>query len=330
MDIRQLRYFVQIVESGSLTKASRQLFIAQSALSQRMALLEEEVGKTLLVRSVRGVVPTQNGDALYQHARFMLRQLDEAVLIARQEFSNVRGRVTVGLAPSTACMLGLPLLRTLKEKYPGILLNVFSALPGHLEEKARLGELDVAILFSKTAASEMTFEPLLDEEVFVILPGNTKLVAPRKKSLTLKETAALPMVLSTPSHALARRFMLELERAGLEPNVAAEIDSLLLVMRYVAEGEGATIQPMAATETLYPPDGWRCLPISNAPMTRANYIYALSPQKLSASASIVRAELKHITEQLIASGTWQGVRLTPTVAEAIGEDRQASQGLTPV
>jgi len=74
MDMRQLKYFVQIVESGSLSKASRQLFIAQPALSLQMSRLEDEVGKPLLVRSSRGVTPTENGEALYHHAKFMRRQ----------------------------------------------------------------------------------------------------------------------------------------------------------------------------------------------------------------------------------------------------------------
>lgn len=105
MDVRGLRYFVQVVESGSLTKASRQFFVAQPALSQQIARLEDEVGKPLLVRSARGVVPTPNGAALYRHAKLILRQLDEAVLIARQESSNVKGRVTLGLG-STAIPRG--------------------------------------------------------------------------------------------------------------------------------------------------------------------------------------------------------------------------------
>lgn len=308
MNIRQLRYYVQIVESGSLSKASRQLFVAQPALSHQMARLEEEVGKQLLLRSARGVAPTRNGDALYHHAKFVLRQLDEAVLIARQEYSDLHGRVTLGLAPSTACMLGLPLLEKLKEKYPGIVLNVFSALPGHLEEKARQSELDVAILFSDTAASEMSSEPLLDEELYVILPGNTTLVPADKTSITLAETAALPLVLSTPAHNLRNRLMLEFDRANLTAHVAAEIDSLLLVMRYVAAGGGATIQPMAATETLNP-SGWRCLSISDAKMIRRNFLYALPIRKLSASGLIVRAELKELVGRLIQTGTWGGVHL---------------------
>lgn len=308
MDIRQLKYFVQIVESGSLSKASRQLFIVQPALSQQMSRLEEEVGKPLLVRSVRGVVPTENGESLYQHAKFVLRLLDEAVLVARQEYAHIGGRVALGLAPDTASMLGLPLLRHLKSKYPGILLNIVVGLPIHLEERARQSQLDVAILFSKTAASELTYELLLEEEVFVVIPADSRLVSRRKKSMTMAEAAALPLVLSSPQHNLRRRIMQEFERANLKTNIVAEIDSLELIMRYVAEGGGATIQTMAATHAVGS-QAWRRLPISDVPMRRSNYLYAMPIQKLSASASVVRAELKQVVQQLVFNGTWESVRL---------------------
>jgi len=100
VDLRQLRYFTQIVESGSLSKASRQLFIAQPALSQQLSKLESEVGKPLFSRSSKGVVPTENGLALYHHARFMLRQLEQALSIARKDSGAVQGMVSVGL-PAT-------------------------------------------------------------------------------------------------------------------------------------------------------------------------------------------------------------------------------------
>jgi LysR family transcriptional regulator, regulatory protein for tcuABC len=315
VDTRQLKYYVQVVESGSLSKASRQLFIVQPALSQQMARLEEEVGKPLLIRSVRGVVPTENGEALYHHAKFILRQLDEAVSIARQEHSNVRGRVALGLAPSTSCVLGLPLLRQLKQRYPGILLNIVVGLPGHLDERARQSQLDIAILFSKTAASELTFEPLLEEELFVMVPNGSSLIPVEKQSLTVSEVAALPLVLSSPHHNIRRKIMLEFERAGLEANVVAEIDSLELVMRYVAEGGGATLQPAAATLTMGKPEQWRCLRISQASMNRPNYLYALPFEKLSPGASVVRAEVKQVVQQLVKSGAWQGVRLACTAPE---------------
>jgi LysR family tcuABC transcriptional regulator len=314
MDARQLKYFVQIVESGSLSKASRQLFIVQPALSQQMARLEETVGKPLLIRSVRGVVPTENGQALYHHAKFVLRQLDEAVLVARQEFSDVRGRVALGLAPSTSCVLGLPLLRLMKEKYPGIVLNVVVALPSHLEERARHSHLDVSILFSKTAANELSYEHLLDEEIFVVLPRSSPLVPPERESITLAEAAALPLALSSAQNHLRRRFMLEFERANLQPEIVAEIDSLELVMRFVAEGAGATVQPMAST--LAVPLDWRCLRITDVSITRPNYLYAMPLHQLTAGASIVRTEARQLVQRLIRSGEWQGVTLAEAEAAA--------------
>lgn len=317
MDMRQLRYFVQIVESGSLAKASRQLFIAQPALSQQMARLEDEVGKALLVRSSRGVVPTENGEALYHHAKFMLRQLDQAVSVARQDTAALSGRVALGLAPTTVCQLGLPLLQHLRSKFPGVMLNVIEGLSGHLEHMTRVGQLDLAVLFSQTAASELTVEPLLDEELFVILPADSPLVPSARQSLTLTEVAALPLILPSPGHGLRRRIALEFERVSLQLDALAEIDSLPLLMSCVAQGIGATIKPMAAIHALgNEPGRWRCLRVSDARMTRPNYLYALPPLKLSPCAAVVRDELRRVVQQLVESGSWQGVTLTPPAGVA--------------
>lgn len=315
MDMRQLRYFVQIVESGSLAKASRQLFIAQPALSQQMARLEDEVGKPLLVRSSRGVVPTENGEALYHHAKFMLRQLDQAVSVARQETAAVSGRVTLGLAPTTVCQIGLPLLQHLRAKFPGVLLNVVEGLSGHLEHMTRVGQLDLAILFSQKAAAELSVEPLLDEELFVILPADTPLVPAGRSSLTLSEVAQLPLILPSPGHGLRRRISLEFERVNLPVDAVAEIDSLPLLMHCVDQGMGATIKPMAAIHALGDtPERWRALRIEDARMTRTNYLYSLPDQKLSPCATVVCDELKRVVRRLVESGRWQGVTLAPELA----------------
>lgn len=316
MDLRQLRYFVQIIESGSLAKASRQLFIAQPALSQQMARLEDEVGKSLLVRSSRGVVPTDNGEALYHHAKFMLRQMEQAVSVARQDKAALTGRVALGLAPTTVCALGLPLLQELRAQHPGVVLNVVEGLSGHLEHMTRVGQLDLAVLFSPTAASELAVEPLLHEELFVILPADSTLVAAERASLTLREAAALPLILPSPGHGLRRRIALEFERANLPIDAVAEIDSLPLLMSCVAQGLGATIKPMAAIHALgNTPERWRCLRIADAAMTRPNYLYSLPPGKLSPCAAVVAREVKRVVRELIDSGLWQGVRAADLAPE---------------
>jgi LysR family tcuABC transcriptional regulator len=316
MDMRQLRYFVQIVESGSLARASRQLFIAQPALSQQMARLEEEVGRPLLVRSSRGVVPTENGEALYHHAKFMLRQLDQAVSVARQESTGLHGRVALGLAPTTVCRLGLPLLQHLRARYPGVVLNIIESFSGHLEHMTRNGQLDLTILFSQSAASELSVEPLLEEELFVILSADNAIVPAHKTAVTLAELSALPLILPSPGHGLRRRIELEFERMNLDLETVAEVDSLPLLMTCVAKGMGVTIKPMSAVHALGDhPQQWRCLRVSDAAMRRANYLYSLAPTKLSPCAAVVRTELKSVVRELVESGQWQGVTLP--AAEAV-------------
>lgn len=309
MDLRQLRYFTHIVESGSLSKASRQLFIAQPALSQQLSKLEDEVGRPLLKRSSRGVAPTENGLALYHHARFMLRQLEQAMSIARQESGAVHGMVSVGLPATTVSALGLPLVRRVRERYPSILLNVVEGMSGHLGQMMRLGQLDLAVLFSGDVASDVSVDVLLEEELFVLLPRHSTLVAARRRSLTIAEAAALPLILPTGEHGLRRRIAAEFEQRNLTPHIVAEIDSLSLLMNCVYEGIGATIKPMAAIH-LEGKRGrqWRALAISDARMIRRNYLYSLSPKRLSTAAAIVASELRDTAKELVESGAWSGVK----------------------
>jgi LysR family tcuABC transcriptional regulator len=308
MDLRQLRYFATIVESGSLSKASRQLFIAQPALSQQLSKLEGEVGRPLLNRSSKGVSPTENGLALYHHARFMLRQLDQAMSIARQESGAMHGMVSIGLPATTVSALGLPLVRRIRERYPNVLINVVEGMSGHLGQMMRMGQLDLAVLFSSDVAPDLSVEPLLEEELFVMLPKHSALVPPRRSSLTIAEAAALPLILPTSSHGLRRRIAAEFEQRNLVAQVVAEIDSLSLLMTCVYDGMAATIKPMAAIY-LEGSRGrqWRALSISDARMSRRNYLYSLPPQRLSAAAAAVATEVKQTALDLMESGDWTGV-----------------------
>jgi LysR family tcuABC transcriptional regulator len=310
MDLRQLKYFVQIVESGSLAKASRQLYIAQPALSQHVAKLEAEVGKPLLIRTAKGVTPTENGAALHHHARFMLRQLDQALSIARQEPGTVHGMVSVGLAATTVCAVGVPFMRRVREKYPGVVLNVVEGMSGHLGQMMRLGQLDLSILFSRDAVPDLPAEPLVEEELFVMLPDDSDLVAPRRIKLSCAETAELPLILPTGIHGLRRRISAEFEQRNLTTRVVAEIDSLSLLMTCVRDGMGATIKPMsAALLEGKMREHWRTLAFSDADMKRPNYLFSVVADRLTPAAAAVRAELRETVKDLVASGAWRGVNL---------------------
>jgi len=310
MDLRQLRYFVQIVESGSLAKASRQLYVAQPALSQHIAKLEAEVGKSLLIRTAKGVTPTENGTALHHHARFILRQLDQALSVARQEPGTVHGMVSVGLAATTVCAVGAPLMRRIRERFPGIVLNVVEGMSGHLAQMMRTGQLDLAILFSRDAVPDLPAEPIVEEELFVMLPEDSDLVPPRRVKLSCSDTADLPLILPTSIHGLRRRIASEFEQRNLSIHVVAEVDSLSLLMTCVRDGMGATIKPMsAALVDGRIREGWRTLAFSDANMRRANFIYSVKAEQLTPAAAAVRTELRETIKQLVLQGEWQGVNL---------------------
>ncbi|MGB3277296.1 MAG: LysR substrate-binding domain-containing protein [Castellaniella sp.] len=310
MNLKQLQYFVQIVESGSFAKASRQLFIAQPALSQQLSKLEDEVGKPLLLRSPKGVTPTENGLALYHHAKFMLRQLDQALSIARQETMETHGMVTVGLPATTVSALGLPLVQRIHERYPRILLNVVEGMSGHLSQMIRLGQLDIAILFKPNVGTDLNAVPIIEEELFVLLPRSSALVAPRRARITLAEAAELPLILPTSKHGLRQRIESELEARNLSARIVAEIDSLSLLMNCVYAGMGATIKPMSALQ-LEGERGkeWRALAISDAQITRRNYLYTVSHEMLSPAAALIASEIRTTVRWLTETGRWPTVRL---------------------
>ena len=111
--------------------------------------------------------------------------------------------------------------RETRAKYPGILLNIVEGMSGHLGHMLRLGQLDLAILFNSDIASDLTATPLLDEELFVLLPDASPLVPAGRTSLTVEEAAALPLILPTGAHGLRRRVAAEFEERNLTAQVVA-------------------------------------------------------------------------------------------------------------
>ncbi|CAK9885272.1 MAG: HTH-type transcriptional regulator TsaR [Candidatus Erwinia impunctatus] len=117
MNLRRLKYFVKIVEIGSLTQAAEVLHIAQPALSQQVATLEGELKQQLLHRTKRGVTPTDVGQVLYNHACAILRQCEQAQTEVINSGQQLKGKVMIGLASgSVACSLIMPLLQSVREQ----------------------------------------------------------------------------------------------------------------------------------------------------------------------------------------------------------------------
>lgn len=132
MDIRHLKNFVAIVDRGSLSKAADQVYVAQPALNRQIAGLESELGAQLLLRSRRGVVPTEAGKVLYRHARTVLRQIERIHVEVALPGAGEIGPVPVGLPATMISVIGVPLFERVGARPPGIRLNLLEPMSGYL------------------------------------------------------------------------------------------------------------------------------------------------------------------------------------------------------
>ena len=251
MDIRRLHAFVKIVDIGSLTRAAAILHIAQPALSQQIVALETHFGKQLLVRSKRGVVPTEAGRLLYRHAQVMLRQLEQAQTDIVSAGTSIAGRVLVGLAPlSTATTLALPLLQAVRERYPGIVLQISENVGGVISEMIMTGKMDVAFIYDPGEIRGVDFEPVLTEDLFLVAPKSFLTHPEDSEEIAVEEVATLDLVLATRIHTVRQLVDLTFRRVGVDAKVIAEIESVPTIARAIWAGLGATILPWSSANAV--------------------------------------------------------------------------------
>lgn len=305
MELRQLRYFLAAVEHKSLGQAALELGIGTSALSQQISKLESELCTRLLSRTSTGVVLTSAGIAFQHHARLTLRQAENAIQAAQR--GRMSGYVSVGLPPTTASVLALPLIDAMRERYPDIQLHLVEMLSGYLANQLSTRQLDLAVLFQADSGRKWGMRPLLDEQLFVItaagLPG-----APSGPSVRLADLGQLPLVLPSQHHGLRTTLMTTFERSGIEPNIVMEIDGLALLMQAVRGGYAATIQPGAAAAHSGE-CGLRVVQIEDAHVTRRNLLVTLPEDELSPAALAARLVIADVARDLVRQGLWPGARL---------------------
>lgn len=310
MELRQLRYFVRIVELGSMGRAALDLQMVQSALSQQISRLEGELSTRLLQRTSKGTVPTEAGLAFFREAQLTLSHADQAARVARQ--ARLSGTVSVGLAPTTASVLGIPLMRAMRERYPDVRLHMVESLSGHLATMLNARQLDLAVLFSTQAGRRWSVMPLLDEKL--LLMRARRHMAPQApdgaRAVSMRALAACPLILPTHAHGLRGVVEAAALRARVDLQLVAEIDSLAMLMEAVDAGFGATVQPGAAVgRHADAAERFHLAPLADRQAIRRNAVCSLSDDELSPAALAVRVVMADIARGLVASGHWPGATL---------------------
>ncbi|WP_433172265.1 nitrogen assimilation transcriptional regulator NAC [Actinoallomurus sp. CA-150999] len=250
MDTRRLYSFVKIVDAGSITRAADILHIAQPALSHQVSMLETEFKQQLLIRSKRGVAPTEAGRALYQHAQLILRQLEHAQAAVDVCGRAPAGSVSVGLAPySTGAALALPLLQAVRERYPDILLHINENFGGVISEAIMTGRMDMAFIYDAGPIRGVQFEPMRTEDLCLVAAPGTR-PASEGDDVCITELAGVGLLLPSRIHTIRQVVDAAFHRASLEPKVVGEIESVLTLVSALSAGIGATVLPWSAAQAI--------------------------------------------------------------------------------
>ncbi len=257
MDIRALRYFAAVAETGHMTRAAEQLGIQQPPLSLQIKALERELGVLLFRRHPRGVALTDAGRLFQAEALRMLQDMEAMKQRMARVATGQSGTLAVGFTSSAAAHRFMPeALRAFRRAYPAVELQLREDNAAELTDALAAGRLHCGLLRVPVARPEgLVFETLLREPVWVAMPSDHRLAL----SLGKKGKAARPLPLAKLCEEgiiLVRRpgapglyadLLALCHLKGLRPRVVAEVDRMMTNLNLVAAGVGLSVVPASMT-----------------------------------------------------------------------------------
>lgn len=250
LELRHLRYFVAVAETGSLTVAAeRRLHTSQPSLSRQIKDLEDQVGVDLLIRSARGVTLTEAGKVFFDHARLALSQVDAAIEAARKAAQPSKQHFALGFLTGQE-MTWLPeAMHILRAELPNIDVTVSSDYSPDLAEAVVRGKLDLAFLRAEPDY-DLVYRSVIREPLVVLMPSDHRLVS--RDKIRPKDLVGEPFIGMGNKATVLRAVINDyLERSGIDITPEQVVDNPAMVMSLVASTRGLTLIP-AYVEKLMP------------------------------------------------------------------------------
>jgi LysR family hca operon transcriptional activator len=249
MELRHLRYFVAVAETGSLTVAAeRRLQTSQPSLSRQIRDLEGEVGAELFNRSARGVELTPAGKAFLDHARLALTQVDAAIEAARRAAQPAKQVFALGFLTGQE-MTWLPrAMQVLRDELLNIDVTVSSGYSPDLADALARGKLDLAFLRAEPGF-DLDYRVVTREKLIVLMPSDHSLT--ERTAIRPQDLLGGPFIMVTNKARVVREVVERyLERSGVSITPEHGVDNLAMAMSLVASTRGLALMPEYANNLL--------------------------------------------------------------------------------
>jgi LysR family hca operon transcriptional activator len=249
MELRHLRYFIAVAETGSLTVAAeRRLFTSQPSLSRQIRDLEEEVGADLFSRSARGVELTAAGKAFLDHVRLALSQVDAAGEAARRAAQPSKPVFALGFLTGQE-MTWLPrAMQVLREELPKVDVTVSSHYSPDLADALARGKLDLAFLRAEPGF-DLDYRVVSQEKLVVLMPSDHRLT--ERATIRPGDFAGEPFIMATNKAKVLHQVILKyLKDKAIEVAPEHGVDNLAMAMSLVASTRGLALMPEYANNLL--------------------------------------------------------------------------------
>jgi LysR family nitrogen assimilation transcriptional regulator len=301
------RYFLQVAELGSVTRAAEVLHIAQPALSRQMHSLEEDLDATLLHRSERGITLTEAGECLRKSAVELLRHFDRVRSEVRDRSGDPSGELTIALPPSMSELLAFPVIQRFRTSYPNVLLRVFSGSSGVLDAWAMVarGKADLAVVGSREPLASLDAYPFIEEPMCLLGPPGSGLAM--DKPLNLEDLADRPLVAMSRPNVARMTVESAMAERNLRLSVALEVNTRQLVLKAVESGLGFATLPLCSGSDLLERGVISMAPIEG--MVVSWLLIKGREQELSVAGQRMQLMLRQVAHEQISTGRWPLARL---------------------
>ncbi|MDF1507974.1 LysR family transcriptional regulator [Robertmurraya sp. DFI.2.37] len=247
MDIAELKCFLKVCETKNLTKAAKELYMTQQALSRTIRNLEKEMGAELFYRNSRGVTLTELGTYLHSKAGTLIEQFEQFTNDVQRKIECEHNRLKVGFSPGTLRILsGKEILQLGKEEM-GIEIDIFEYNDKVCEANVLAGTLDMALTANPRNHTDFSYSPLMKHQIVAIV--NKEHPISKKDSITFTELKNEKLILIDDTFRLPEVVMEHFEKEGIRPTIFSKLShDLNLAYEFVTLNKGIFIFIGSLTE----------------------------------------------------------------------------------